>query len=239
MCGICGVFNSIAPNISEMLKVLEHRGHDSNGFYSDDICTLGHQRLAILDLSDKGKQPMWNEDGTVCLVVNGEIYNYKSLRNELKSQGHSFKSESDSEVIVHLYEQHGESFVDRLSGMFALAIYDRREDKLILARDPIGKKPLYYFIDGYKIVFASEIKAIFKAGVSCEANYNVIPSYLMYQYTIGSETLFKGIHKLPAGSMIVATKDSFRLSKYWEMSDKNRAKSNGDYSYGLLKLLED
>ena len=222
MCGICGIYgDGDKSRVKDMMHTLEHRGPDSYGVYFDARCAFGHRRLAIIDLSDDGIQPILNEDKTIWLVVNGEIYNYKALRDCLRGHGHLFYSESDSEVIVHAYEQWGDSFVTRLRGMFALAVYDQKLDKLILARDPIGKKPLYYSRLGKSIVFGSEIKALFKGGVPCEVNYDMIPTFLMYQYTLGTHTLFKGVEKLPAGHMLVAQNGEVKISRYWHITDDN------------------
>ncbi len=241
LCGIAGIYGEGGKSdIKEMVSVLKHRGYDGEGSYTDDRCALGHCRLAIIDLSSKGHQPMCNEDKTVWLVVNGEIYNYKDLRVSLQSKGHLFQSESDSEVIIHAYEEYGEDFVAKLRGMFALAVYDAKKNKVVLARDPIGKKPLYYYQDKDKLVFASEIKALFKAGVPCEVNYDMIPSYLMYQYTIGTDTLFKGIHKLPAGCMLIADASGMKVKRYWELSDDGLYMGSwGEPVSHLRELLEE
>lgn len=240
MCGICGIYGEgDKSSVKAMTETLEHRGPDSWGIQFDKHCVLGHRRLAILDLSENGDQPMANEDDTVWLVVNGEIYNYKSLRDILIGKGHVFKSESDSEVIIHAYEEYGLDFVNKLRGMFALALYDSKEQILILARDPIGKKPIYFHYDNHNIVFASEIKALFKAGVPCEVNYDAIPSWLMYQYTMGENTLFKGVRKLLAGHMLVMTPESMNISRYWHLSDR-KVQSEGrdnpvEHLRGLLE----
>lgn len=219
MCGICGILgpeNKIA--MSNMLLDLKHRGPDGSGVYYGIDCSLGHRRLSIIDLSSNGSQPMFNEDGTIAMVVNGEIYNYKDLRRELEAHGHSFKSESDSETIVHAYEEWPDDFLDHLRGMFALAIYDQNEHKLILARDPIGKKPLYYWQSGERLVFSSEIKALFAAGVPKAVNYPMLPAYLQYQYSLGTDTLFKGIKKLPAGHVMTVTPKGSEIKRYWHLT---------------------
>lgn len=145
MCGICGIYPvKDEALIKRMLSALRHRGPDDSGIYIDDNISLGHARLSIIDLSERGKQPMSNEDGNIWLSVNGEIYNFQELRAELEKKGHGFYSKSDSEVIIHAYEECGLDFLNKLRGMFALALYDKKQNRLILARDPIGKKPLYY-----------------------------------------------------------------------------------------------
>src|SRR4051812_14681607 len=168
MCGICGelTFDGApvrAETIVSMRDRLEHRGPDDRGvFVSDDRrAGLGFRRLAIIDVSPLANQPMANEDGAVRVVFNGEIYNFKSLRARLLAKGHQFRSQSDTEVIVHLYEDLGPKFVEEIDGMFAIAIWDARENRLVLARDRAGKKPLFVYQDRRRIVFGSEIKAIF------------------------------------------------------------------------------
>jgi asparagine synthase (glutamine-hydrolysing) len=235
VCGICGIFgDGDKYKIFDMMLSLRHRGDNGRGSYIDDKVALGHQRLSIIDLSLNGNQPMINEDETVYLVVNGEIYNYIELRELLKSKGHIFKSNSDSEVILHSYEEYGERFVEKIRGMFAIALYDKKQSKLILVRDPIGKKPLYYYQDKDRLVFASEIKALFEANVSKEINYDLIPAYLIYQYTIGIETMFKGVHKLPAGHIMIINPDGFKERKYWTI--KENINNQGE---SLRELLEE
>ena len=207
MCGICGIYSKVDKPIEAMLETIKHRGQDGFGVYKDENVGLGHNRLAIIDLSENGKQPMHNEDNTVWMVVNGEIYNYKDLKYWLIQKGHQFYSNSDSEVIIHLYEQIGEAFVSQLRGMFALALYDKKINRLILARDSIGKKPLYYYRNGNNLYFASEIKALLKAGIKAVVNTNIIPTFLMYQYSMGIDTLFNDIHKLKAGHKIIVDGD--------------------------------
>ncbi len=240
MCGIVGVYGNHSDlDLSGMASCLNHRGPDFQGAYDDENCFLGHCRLSIIDLSPEANQPMTNEDGSIVLVVNGEIYNYKEARESLRSRGHTFNTQSDSEVIVHAYEEFGDNFVKELRGMFALALYDKKKNKLILARDPIGKKPLYYNLNG-RISFASEIKALFKAGVPCEVNYDMLANYLMYQYTIGSSTLFKDVFKIPAGNMLVATPERIKLERYWHISDEGYyLGSVGNPIKHLRELLEE
>jgi len=220
MCGICGIYGQgDKAEVIKMMPMLQHRGQDSEGVYIDENVGLGHCRLSIIDLTPLGNQPMANEDGTVFLVINGEIYNYKEIRENLSKKGHVFRSRSDSETVIHAYEEYGERFVNVLRGMFALAVYDTREKKLILARDPIGKKPLYYSTTKGKLAFASEIKALFEVGILKEVNLDAIPSYLMYQYVAGMDTMFKNVFRLPAGSILVVCPDRITLEKYWELSE--------------------
>jgi asparagine synthase (glutamine-hydrolysing) len=220
MCGVCGILGREDKNqIEKMLSVIRHRGPDDKGIIVDENISLGHARLSIIDLSEKGRQPISNEEGNVWLSVNGEIYNHKELRRELTSKGHIFHSNSDSEVIVHAYEEYGLEFVNQLRGMFAFALYDISKRRLVLVRDPIGKKPLYYWYDGDLLIFASEIKAILETGIPKVVNYDAIWGYLAYQYSLGENTLFKGILKLLPGTMLVTTNKNINFIKYWSLKE--------------------
>ncbi|MFA9472906.1 MAG: asparagine synthetase B, partial [Deltaproteobacteria bacterium] len=170
MCGIAGtlaVDPKAAPDseaVQRMCDAMVHRGPDDHGALTDGPCALGHRRLSIIDLRPEGAQPMTSEDGSVAVVVNGEIYNFQELRRDLQAKGHRFKSRSDSEVIVHLYEEEGVDFIDHLRGMFALALWDGPRRRLVLARDRFGKKPLFYHADSRGLVFASELGALAESG---------------------------------------------------------------------------
>ncbi|MEI6631161.1 MAG: asparagine synthase (glutamine-hydrolyzing) [bacterium] len=217
MCGICGFTGEKDRRLLEaMNKSLSHRGPDDAGFYEDEMMSLAHRRLSIIDLSPGARQPMRNEDSTLWMVVNGEIYNFKALREELESRGHAFNSQSDSEVIIHAYEEYGESFVNNLEGMFALAIWDSRKKKLILARDRIGIKPLYYAHHGLRLLFASEIKALLEyKSLKREINEDGFFQYLAFQCILTPETMFKGVYKLEPGSMLVFENNALIQKKYW------------------------
>ena len=197
MCGIAGIFNiSGEPPDPAVLKrmtdAIAHRGPDGEGHYVDGGVGLGHRRLAIIDLSDAARQPMSNETGTIWLTYNGEIYNFQELRGELEAKGHLFKSRTDSEVIIHGYEEEGIDFVMRLNGMFAFALWDGRKGILHLVRDRYGIKPLYYRFDGKTLIFGSEIKALLKhPGVSVELNYDALNEYFTFQNLFQYHTLFK------------------------------------------------
>jgi asparagine synthase (glutamine-hydrolysing) len=162
MCGIAGIVSQSADLelIGPMTEAMSHRGPDGSGIWSDGLCSLGHRRLAIIDLSVKGKQPLCNENETVWIVFNGEIYNFQELRAELERSGHKFNSHTDTEVIVHAYEQWGTECVKKLRGMFAFAIWDQQKRRLFLARDRVGKKPLYYADNGRCFAFASELQGL-------------------------------------------------------------------------------
>jgi asparagine synthase (glutamine-hydrolysing) len=240
MCGICGIYgleDKVA--VQKMLSVLKHRGPDDHGIYTDENISLGHARLSIIDLSEKAKQPMHNEDESIWLTVNGEIYNFKEIRNELSKKGHYFYSNSDSEVIIHLYEELGINFLDKLRGMFALALYDKVKKRLILARDPIGKKPLYYYKDHNFLIFSSEIKAIFEYGIKKEIDQTGLWSYLAYQYALGDRTLFKGIKKVLPGNFLVFENADLVINKYWDISEQFIDGSEEFFIKKLRELLEE
>lgn len=236
MCGICGIYH--APDLSpidKMVATLRHRGPDVSGVYvnHDRGVSLGHARLSIIDLSEHGRQPMYNEDSTVIICVNGEIYNFKELRCDLKDKGHTFKSDSDSEVITHLYEDYGFEFVAQLRGMFAIALYDSKEDSMILVRDRIGQKPLYYYWNGKILIFASEIKAILAYGVEVKLNEDGMLDYLRYQYTMDDKTMFKGINKLKPAHILVADRDGITVKPYWNIEVGG---SNDEETYCVERL---
>jgi len=231
MCGICGIIGKEDKNLIEkMCDVMRHRGPDSNGVFSDTDISLGHNRLSIIDLK-KGNQPIHNENDTIWVVFNGEIYNFKELKKELKE--HDFYTQTDTEVLVHLYEEYGEEFVKKLRGMFAFGIWDSNKKKLILARDHMGKKPLYYYLDQDQLIFASEIKSILETGVKKEINLRSVCSYLAYLYVLGNNTLFKGIKKLMAGHMAIYTNNNLKIKKYWDISEN----INNDSELANIKKL--
>ena len=206
MCGICGKLNfdrqlAVSPTlVRAMADTIAHRGPDDEGFYNSGPVGLGFRRLSIIDLAT-GHQPLSNEDGTVWIVFNGEIYNYQELRAFLQGKGHIFKTQTDTEVIVHLYEEFGEACVDKLRGMFAFAIWDENKKSLFLARDRVGIKPLYYFLSDKCLIFASEIKAILAdPEVEPEVVPGMIDRFLTFSFVPGEETLLRNIHKLAPGS---------------------------------------
>jgi asparagine synthase (glutamine-hydrolysing) len=223
MCGITGIFNlkkekEISPSIVEkMLETIKHRGPDGRGFYFDNKVGLGFCRLAINDLSERANQPMTNEDGSIIFAVNGEIYNFKELRLELQKKGHLFKSRSDSETVGHLYEEFGLNFVQKLNGMFAIVIWDIKNGNLILARDRLGIKPLYYSIAGGKFIFASEIKAIVEhPSFRKEVDFKALDLYFSYCTTL---PLFKNIFSISPGEILITSLNGkMKKIKYWHPS---------------------
>ncbi|MFV2004704.1 MAG: asparagine synthase (glutamine-hydrolyzing) [Gammaproteobacteria bacterium] len=199
MCGIAGFSWEDPEKIRTITELLDHRGPDQTGFHIKDGVSLGHKRLSILDLSPRGKQPMFNEDGSICVVYNGEIYNFKDLRDELIKTGHQFKSDSDTEVLVHGYEEWGTDLPTRLNGQFAFCILDSNKQKLFLARDRFGIKPLYYYYQGDQFIFGSEMKVLLKAGIPKELAPDNMQSYWALGFRTGSETLLKNVfHLAPA-----------------------------------------
>ena len=241
MCGIIG-FNWNDKNLlKKSSEKIKHRGPDSSGFYTDDEVSLGHRRLSIVDLSSRGKQPMSNENEDIFIIFNGEIYNHKELRKNLEKK-HQFKSETDTEVLIHLYEEYGFDFVEKLQGMFAFCIYDSVKKIFFIARDRAGIKPLYYTEYGDKFVFCSEIKGIIEnKDVRRKVNREALQSFLIFRANILEETMFSGIKKLLPGHWIVydLEKNKIRIKKYWDVSFQKEFKSFKDYSKILRNLLED
>jgi len=224
MCGIVGIvgLNSREPVDETRLKimrdVLRHRGPDGEGLWAEGPVGLGFRRLAIIDVAG-GAQPMSNEDGSVWVVFNGEIYNHAKLRPWLEGRGHRYRTRSDTETIVHLYEEIGEGCVQELQGMFAFAIWDRARQRLLLARDRLGIKPLYYALTDRELVFASEIKAILAAGAVAPAlDTAILPEFLATRYVAGPETFFKGVTKLlPGRTLTWSAQDGVRERRYWSL----------------------
>ncbi len=209
MCGIAGIYTKQSATPEELSRVvhsmtdcLTHRGPDDQGFYIGKNVALGHRRLSIIDLKT-GHQPIFNEDRTICIVFNGEIYNYKEIKAELLQKGHRFSSESDTETIIHAYEEWGEESVHRLRGMFSFCIWDERQDKLLLVRDRLGEKPLFYAYRNGSLVFASEMKAIL-AGPHADRSMDMeaLGAYFTFSYIPAPMTIFKGIRKLPPGHLL-------------------------------------
>lgn len=223
MCGIAGFNWKDAELISAMTGLMGHRGPDQQGRHVSESISLGHRRLSIIDLSEQARQPMTNEDGSVIVVYNGEIYNFQDVREELVRKGHRFESRSDTEVIVHAYEEYGLDCVHHLRGMFAWALWDARKKRLWLVRDRIGIKPLYYYLRNGKLIFASEIKAILQCpGVSREVNEQALYDYMGFEFTPAPETMFNHIFKLPAGHQLVWENGRAEVSPYWDLSYKPR-----------------
>jgi asparagine synthase (glutamine-hydrolysing) len=220
MCGICGLWQPGKADkdaIRSMNNALIHRGPDDEGYYFDGPVGLGHRRLSIIDLH-RGHQPLSNEDGTLWIVFNGEIYNFPALRTELEAKGHCFKTDSDTEAIVHLYEELGPECVKPLRGMFAFAIWDNPRQRLFLARDHVGQKPLFFYQKDGAFGFASEIKALLRTGhVSAELDAAAMNHLISLRFIPETRTLFKEIHKLPAGHWLMLENGKLTIQKYWDL----------------------
>jgi asparagine synthase (glutamine-hydrolysing) len=223
MCGICGVyFFDRARVVDErdviaMRETMVHRGPDGSGSFVRGHVGLGHRRLSIVDLAGGG-QPMTNEDGTIWISFNGEIYNHRELRPWLMARGHVFRTQADTEAILHLYEEEGEAGFTRLNGIFAFALYDQRQDRTLLVRDRFGVKPLYYRVSPEGVLFGSEIKAILAyPGVRAAVNWTRVPDFLRYASVYGDETLFSGINELQPGYLLRVDEAGARLQRYWDL----------------------
>jgi len=222
MCGISGILEFSESNfvkrqtLEDMNAVIHHRGPDGQGIFSKGNIGLTHKRLSIIDLAG-GDQPIFNEDKQVCIVFNGEIYNYKSIRKTLVGKGHIFKTNSDTEVIVHAYEEYGDKCVELLRGMFAFAIWDGRKKLLFVARDRVGIKPLYYHVGKEGIVFGSEIKSLLVSGkIKAEIEEEEISTFFMLGYVAGEKTMFKNIYRLLPGHYITCQNGNFKVKQYWD-----------------------
>jgi asparagine synthase (glutamine-hydrolysing) len=245
VCGICGklIFDreaTIAPALMKaMADTISHRGPDDEGYYVAGPVGFGFRRLSIIDLNT-GHQPITNENGNVWIVFNGEIYNFQELRRELLSKGHVFKTQTDTEVIVHLYEEFGELCVEKLRGMFAFAIWDDHRKTLLLARDRVGIKPLYYWLSDKSLVFGSEIKAILAdPDVRPEVAPAMIDRFLTFYYMPGEETLFRNVRKLEPGSYMVVKDGKVQIKPYWDLHFSPVSQTMHEAEESLLTLLEE
>ncbi|MCP2619088.1 asparagine synthase (glutamine-hydrolyzing), partial [Candidatus Aminicenantes bacterium AC-335-A11] len=247
MCGICGIVHTEKPVplslIKSMCDSIIHRGPDDEGIFINENVALGARRLSIIDLVT-GHQPLSNEDGNIWIAYNGEVYNFPELRNELVKRGHKFKSKGDTETVVHSYEEWGENFVKKLRGMFAFAIWDGREKKLILVRDRIGIKPLYYTLlkDG-TIVFGSELKTLLKyQEIEKEIDFEALDLFLTLEYIPAPYTIFKNVKKLKAGHILIYKNGKIKIKKYWDIEEKCdslKIKDINEYCEQLYYLLKE
>ena len=223
MCGICGFINKWdkkrkEKNLDLMLKRIIHRGPDGEGKYIDEDIALGHRRLSIIDI-DGGSQPIYNEDKNLVIIFNGEIYNYKDLKEDLVKCGHKFSTNTDTEVILHGYEEYGEKILDKLRGMFAFVIWDNEKKELFGARDHFGIKPFYYYYTSDKFMFASEIKAFLdNEDFVKELNRDVIPAYLSFNYSPSNDTFFKDVYKLEPGYSFKYKDGKLKLKRYFDLT---------------------
>lgn len=245
MCGIAGFTRYFDPtgdlsSLERMGDRIAHRGPDAHGEYLDEGIGLCHRRLSIIDLSTAGNQPMFSEDGNLVIVFNGEIYNYLELRKDLEKKGYEFKSKTDTEVILALYQFEGFRCLDKLFGMFAIALWDKHKQELFLARDRLGKKPLYYYHDQKKFVFGSEIKAILEIEtVPKEIRHDAIYDFFVYQYVPESKSIFNNIHKLKPGHFLTINKNGVNVKQYWDVTFKTQTTSSEDeISEGLFDIVD-
>src|SRR5919201_1570505 len=223
MCGIAGIFDLRGRPVADsevqaMSDEIRHRGPDNAGHYVEQGLGLANRRLAIIDLSRAGHQPMANEDGSLLLVYNGELYNFTELVPLLQSRGHVFHSKTDTEVILHAYEEWGPDCLQRMNGMFAFALWDRRRRELFLARDRFGIKPLYYALHDGRFVFASEIKSLLQAGIPRRVSPEALVEYFTFQNMLSDLTLFHGVRLLPAGHTLPVSADGLAASRYWDLT---------------------
>ena len=235
MCGIIGIINSDRGKPAEeataraMAAAIIHRGPDDEGFYFRRNVALGMRRLSIIDLAT-GHQPISNEDGTVWVVFNGEIYNYPELRRMLIEKGHTLRTHSDTEVIVHLYEDYGDDLIQHLNGMFAFALWDEKRERLLIARDRMGEKPLYFTqLPDKTFIFGSELKAVVAhPGVGRRVNHLALRKYLQYEFVPSPHTMIEGVHKLPPAHRLVLENGSLRTDRYWKLSYEGERISMSD-----------
>ncbi|MBU1198672.1 MAG: asparagine synthase (glutamine-hydrolyzing) [Nanoarchaeota archaeon] len=242
MCGIVGFNWEDKSLVRRMADAIKHRGPDDAAYFSDSGISFGMRRLSIIDLT-KGIYPLTNENEDIFLVFNGEIYNFQKLRKILEEKGHEFKTDCDGEVIIHAYEEYKENFLKLLNGMFAICLYDKKSGELILARDRVGIKPLYYYFEKGNLIFASEIKSMLELStIKREININSLNQYFALRYNPSYETLFQGINKLPPGHLIKfdLSEKSMIVSKYWDINlEKQSHKSARFYEKKLYELLKD
>jgi len=246
MCGIAGIMNRTGKPVSldelqRMCDAMTHRGPDDDGYYLGNTVGMGMRRLSIIDL-DSGRQPIHNEDLSVWVVFNGEIYNFKTLRAELQAAGHAFCTETDTEVIVHLYEQYGESCVERLRGMFAFALWDERRRTLLVARDRLGIKPLYWTEAGGRLAFGSELKVLLQLPeIERRLNYNSVSHLFSSLSTPLDESIIEGVHKLPPGHLLTASPQGpARVRQYWDVRfAPEQGRDEGYFAERLRGLLEE
>ncbi|HTP36075.1 MAG TPA: XrtA/PEP-CTERM system amidotransferase [Candidatus Acidoferrales bacterium] len=241
MCGICGIFEPGREAaieqcaVKKMADAIRHRGPDDEGYYCAPGIGLGHRRLSIIDLTG-GHQPLSNEDGTIWIAFNGEVYNFEELNRQYLSAGHTFRTRSDTETIVHLYEELGEDCFAELRGMFALALWDSRRKKLLLARDPVGKKPLFYSWNGERLLFGSEIKSLLAIpGIPRDMDLSAVSDYFTFQYVPAPKTIYRDVRKLRPGHYMVVDASGIRETAYWDIRfDQPRELSEDEWCEQFL-----
>ena len=247
MCGIVGRYNFRShasvnrDQLKKMCRLLVHRGPDEQGEFTDGPLGFGHRRLSVIDLTTAACQPMTSEDGQFCITYNGEVYNFRELKARLEQRGYRFHSASDTEVVLAAYREYGAKCVEHFRGMFAFGIWDRRNRKLFLARDRVGKKPLYYWLDQEGIAFASEPKAFLAdPQFKPEVDFEAISHYLTYQYVPSPWSAFQGVRKLPPAHFLVVENGQVRIERYWKLSySQNYTGSEQEASQELIQKLEE
>ena len=244
MCGITGFIDKRIKNkdmvIRDMADLIKHRGPDSDGYYVDDDIAMGFRRLSIIDL-EGGSQPIFNEDKTKVITFNGEIYNYQYLKEDLIVKGHVFNTSTDTEVILHGYEEYGEEILHMLRGMFSFVIYDINKKELFGARDFYGIKPMYYYLKGKCFMYSSEIKSFLgNPNFEKELNRDMLEKYLTFQYSVGSDSFFKNVYKLLPGHYFKYKDGKMFIKKYYEIElSSDKSKSLEDYVKGIDELIRD
>lgn len=247
MCGIAGWINLEKKNsqngeaaLHSMCEQMLHRGPDSEGLWLDERVALGMRRLSIIDLHT-GEQPVYSEDKQVVVVMNGELYNFQSVRKDLEKRGHKFETQTDTEILPHLYEEHGEAMLEHINGMFAFALWDKPKKKLLIARDRFGEKPLYYGVFDGKLIFASELKVLLaNPRVKTEINRDALRQFLSFDYVPAPASIYKNIYKLPAAHFLTVEKGEIKTRRYWNLSwQKKEIKSLESSAEELRELLAD
>lgn len=239
MCGINGFNFNNQSLIEKMNQRLCHRGPDQKGFFVGENISLGQTRLSIIDLSEKGKPPIFNEDKSMVIIANGEIYNFQKIREDLIKKGHSFYSRTDTETTLHAYEEYGPKCLELLNGIFAFAIWDKRKNELFLARDRLGVKPIYYYWQNNQLIFSSEIKAILEHKIERKVNKDAFNHYFRLGFVPTPLTMFEGITKLPAAHYLVFRNSQIKIKRYWQINDFEEISSEGEIIEKINYLTKD
>ena len=243
MCGIAGWINlennrsqnSGEAVLHQMCERMKHRGPDSEGLWTDETVALGMRRLSIIDLHT-GEQPVYSEDKSIVVVMNGELYNFREVRADLEKRGHQFETQTDTEILPHLYEEYGDAMLEHINGMFAFALWDKRKQKLLIARDRFGEKPLYYGVFDGKLIFASEPKVLLaNPSVKAEVNLDALRSFLSFDYVPAPHSIYKNISKLPAAHLLIVEKGEIRTRRYWNLSWQKPAREQGRTGISTLE----
>ena len=242
MCGILGFNWEDEKKIRTLAELLRHRGPEQEGFHVADGVSIGHKRLRIIDLSEKGRQPLYNEDGSICITYNGEVFNFEELKDELQKAGHIFKSRTDTEVLVHGYEQWGPDILNKIDAEFAFCIFDKRKNIFLLARDRVGVHPLYYYDDGKNFIFGSELKVLLKSDIEKQINKLALNHYLILGNTPPNQSILQNVKPVPPGSFLIydlTARKIKQLSRYWTVTfspDNNT--SEDEFKSELVRTLD-